>query len=140
MHIKLLVKSRVALLRLLGSIASLRITKVSRIDSTRDVLNYDKLRTFWRVYMVENVGLSMLPPSNISHNGKGSSDMTGRPIENLSHDQSCRNKGHPRIADLSVCNTLHIARYVAAKTAEPQLLRLMCSGNVASAISCAKGM
>ena len=48
-HVKLLVKSRVALLRLLGSIASLRITKVSRIDSTRDVLNYDKLRTLWRV-------------------------------------------------------------------------------------------
>ena len=120
-HVKLLVKSRVALLRLLGSLASLRITKVSRIDSTRDVLNYDKLRTLWRVYMVEKVGLSMLSPSNISHNGKGSSDMTGRPIENLSHDQSIRNKGHPRIADLSVCNAhaLHIARYVAAKTAEP---------------------
>ena len=84
----------------------------------------------------------MLSASNISHSPKGWSDMDGRPIENLSHDQSIRNKGHPRIADLSVCNThaLHIARYVAAKTAEPQLLRLMCSGNVASAISCAKGM
>lgn len=35
---------------------------------------------------------------------------------------------------------LHIPRYVAARTAEPQLLGVMSSGMVASAISCAMGM
>lgn len=144
-HIKLLVKSNVALLRLVSSIVSLHRTEVIfNHDSNSkfvNVLNYNKIRTLLRVYTVAIVGLSMLSPSKISHNGKGSSDMVGRPIENLSHDQSCRNRGHPRMADLPECSmqALHIARYVAAKTAEPQLLCLMCAGSVASAISRAIG-
>ena len=44
-HIKLLVKSNVALLRLVSSKASLRTTQVSLIHSTRDALNYNKICT-----------------------------------------------------------------------------------------------
>ena len=144
-HIKLLVKSKVALLRLLSSKVSLRRTQVIFIHGRNskfvDVLNYNKIRTVLRVYTLAKVGKSMRSPSKISHNGKGSSDMAGRPIENLSHDHGCRNRGHPRMADLPEVSmqALHIARYEAAKTAEPQLLCLMSAGSVASAISRAKG-
>ena len=144
-HIKLLVRSNVALLRLLSSKVSLRTTQVIFIHGRNskfvDVLNYNKIRTLLRVYTVATVGMSMCSPSKISHNGKASSGMAGRPIENLSHDQSCRNRGHPRMADLAECSmqALHIARYVATKTAEPQLLCLICAGSVTSAISRAKG-
>ena len=58
---------------------------------------------------------------------------------NLYHDQSCKNSGEPRRAepDAVSVHALHIARYVPAKSAEPQLLRLMSAGAVAFTISCA---
>lgn len=75
-HIKLLVKSTVALLRLLSSKVSLRTTQVIFIHGRNskfvDVLNYNKIRTLLRVYTVAIVGKSMWSPSKISHNGKGS--------------------------------------------------------------------
>ena len=92
-HIKLLVKSNVALLRLISSKVSLRRTQLifnhGRNSIFFNVLNYNKIRTLLRVYPVAIVGLSMLSPSKISHNGKGSSDMVGRPIENLLKEHGC---------------------------------------------------
>ena len=68
--------------------------------------------------------------------------MSGRPMGNLSHDHSCNSIGHPRIADFVAVreHALHIPRYVAAKTAEPQLRTVMWYGCVALAISNAMGM
>jgi hypothetical protein len=68
--------------------------------------------------------------------------MFGRPIKNLSHDHNCKNSGHPRRTPFwdTSWQPLHIPPYVAAKTAEPQLLCVICSGNSALAISSATGM
>src|SRR3990170_239100 len=61
----------------------------------------------------------------------------GRPIGNLSYDQSCNNSGHPTRPDLEELKRqpLHRPLYVAANTAEPQLLCVMSPGQRASAIS-----
>ena len=62
---------------------------------------------------------------------------SGLPIGNLSQDHKCSSIGHPRIEEepLFFLHAVHIARYVAAKTADPKLRGTMSSGCWASAIS-----
>src|SRR4051794_3658848 len=98
------------------------------------------LRTSLRIQTVPHVGISMgsiLGISGIPYTKPPRRE--GRPMGNLSHDQSCKNSGQPRRAepDAVSVHALHIARYVPAKSAEPQLLCVMSSADVAFAISCA---
>ena len=96
-----------------------------------------------RVQHIPKVGMSIRSASSSSPTGQASSTcMFGHPIENLSHDHGCKNRGHPRSAAFvpTSWQPLHIPRYVAAKTAEPQLLCVISLGCTALAISSVIGM
>ena len=62
---------------------------------------------------------------------------SGLPIGNLSQDHNCNSSGQPRseAERLFFVHAEHIARYVAAKTADPKLRGTMSSTWCASAIS-----
>jgi len=141
-HIELLVQSGVGSPSLFMSKASLHEQKVIFRHGVHKDMVYST-HTWRRVQIIPKVGMSMPSASKSSFEGQASSTfMFGRAIENLSQDHSCKNRGQPRRAAFfpSSRQALHIARYVAAKTAEPQLLCVICSGPVAVAISNAMGM